>query len=108
MEFKEALKNIEKEYKYRWLNGTCVQIDSEQLLDAFNCCFVNVINHNGNALLTDFADNMQVITLPEEKVKEICKKHNITWNNYHLECVYTSNQDIKNYFECLAEIADNM
>ena len=108
MEFKKALEEIGKEYKFRWLNQGCVQIDSKQLLDAYNCCFVDILNKDGQALLTDFADHMQVITLPEDKVIEICKKHNITWNNYHLECQYTSNQDIKNYFECLAEIAENM
>ena len=108
MEFEKALKEIEKEYKFRWLNKTCVQIDSEQMLDPYNCCFVDVIDEDGKTLLTDFAENMQIITLPEDKVKEICKKHNITWNNYHLECVYNTNQDIKNYFDCLAEIAKNM
>lgn len=108
MEFEKAIKEIEKEYKFRWLNKNCIQIDSEQLLDAYNCCFVDVLNENGQALLTDFADHMQIITLPEEKVKEICKKHNITWNDYHLECNYASNQDIKNYFACLAEISENM
>ena len=108
MEFRKALEEIKKEYEFRWVNSTCVQIDSEQLLDPYNYCFVDILNENGEALLTDFADNMQIITLPEEKVKEICKKHNITWNNYNLECWYTSNQDIKNYFECLAEITENM
>lgn len=108
MEFEKALKEIEKEYKFRWVNKTCVQIDSEQMLDANNYCFVDVLNKNGQALLTDFADHMQIVTLKEDRVKEICKKHNITWNNYHLECAYESNQDIKNYFECLAEIAENM
>lgn len=108
MEFKKALKEIEKEYQYRWLNNTCVQIDTKKLLDEYNCCFVDVLNENGQALLTDFANHMQIITLPEGKVKEICKKHHITWNNYHLECVYTNNQDIKNYFACLEEISKNM
>ena len=108
MEFEKALKEIEKEYKFRWLNKTCVQIDSKQMLDSYNCCFVDVLDENGEALLTDFAENMQIITLSEDKVKEICKKHNITWNNYHLECVYSNNQDIKNYFACLAEISEKM
>ena len=92
MEFEKAIKEIEKEYKFRWLNKNCIQIDSEQLLDAYNCCFVDVLNKNGQALLTDFADHMQIITL----------------NDYHLECNYASNQDIKNYFACLAEISENM
>ncbi len=108
MEFKKALEEIGKEYKFRWLNQGCVQIDTEQLLDPYNYCFVDVLNDNGEALLTDFADHMQIITLPEEKVKELCKKYNIIWNDYNLECKYTSNKDIKNYFEFLAEITENM
>ena len=108
MEFKQAIKNIEKEYKIRWASSTCVQIDTDQFLDAFNYCFVSILDEDGRALITDFADNMEVITLPIERVQEICKQHNIVWNNYHLECEYTSNDDIKRYFECLQQITDEM
>lgn len=108
MDFKTAISIIEKEYSFRWVNKGCIQIETTQLLDPFNCCMLALFDKNGVALLTDFADNMQVITLPEKRVQEICKQHNIIYNNYHLECIFKSNDDIKRYFECLQQITDEM
>ena len=108
MNFKTAVSIIEKEYKFDWVNKGCIQIESTQLLDPYNCCMVALYDNNGVALLADFADNMQIITLSEEQVKEICKKHNIMFNDYHLECIFTGNDDIKRYLECLAEITEKM
>ena len=108
MDFKTAISIIEKEYKFRWVNKGCVQIETTQLLDPFNSVMLALFDNNGVVMLTDFADNMQVITLSEERVQQICKQHDITWNNYHLECIFKSNDDIKRYLECLSQITEEM
>ena len=58
------------------------------------------------AILTDFADNDEVFQFSEKEYKSICKKHGITWHNYHIECPYNNIDDIEKYKNCLIELAE--
>ena len=108
MDFEQAIQNIQKEYETKYAHKNAVMILSKQMLDEYNLCFVSLINYHGKLLLTDLTNNMEHITLDVEQVKQICEKYNITFNDYNLECEYTSNEDIKRYLECLNEITEKM
>ena len=93
MEFKKAVEEIKKEYEIRWVNMGCITIENDQFLDPYNICFVAILNEDNRALITDFAENLQEIEFEEKDMIEICKKHNLTYINYHIECEYTCNQN---------------
>lgn len=107
MEYIKAKQQIEEKYKTREISLDCLEIETNEMLDDYNFCFVALKDYKGYALLTDYANNLQEIELNENKIIEICKKHGIIFNNYHLECLYNSNQDIENYINCLKELASN-
>lgn len=108
MEKDKIFEQIKKDYPdTRWVSSTCIQINfMDFMLDPYNFAFVCLLFEDDKMILTDFADNEEVFEFPIEKYKEICAKHNITWNDYHFECIYNSNDDIKRYKECLEELAE--
>lgn len=108
MDFEQAIQNIQKEYKINYAHKNSIMITTNQMLNEYNYCFVSLINYHGKLILTDLTNNMEHITLSEEEVKQICAKHDITFDDYNIECEYTSNDDIKRYLECLNEITEKM
>ena len=57
--------------------------------------------------LTDFAEYAEVCPWEDKDIPElekICRKHHIVFKNYHIECLYKSNKDIKNYLDCILEL----
>lgn len=108
MEKEKIFEQIKKDYPdTRWVSSTCIQISfMDLMLDPYNFAFVCLLFEDDKMILTDFADNEEVFEFPIEKYQEICAKHNITWNDYHFECIYNGNDDIKRYKECLEELAD--
>ena len=108
MDFEQAIQNIQKEYNTWYNHKDSISIETNQMLTEYNFCFVSLINYHGRLILTDLTNNMEHITLDENEVKEICKKYNIVFNDYNLECEYTSNEDIKRYLQCLNEISEKM
>ena len=109
--FEKALQEIGKEYPVRRMTTTYAQIELDELFDLHNYIFIGVFYDKDNniVLLTDNADYAPVCGWEEEnlpEVEKICKKHNITFSNWHIKCVYQSNQDVKNYLDCLKELSE--
>ena len=105
--FKKALDEIAKEYQVRKISTTYAQIEFDILFDDFNYVFIGVLYENNRVLLTDLADYAELLDYSDEempRVEEICLAHNVTFNNYHIEKDYHSNQDIKDYLDCLLEL----
>ena len=108
--FEKALSQIGKEYTVRKLTTTYAQIDFlDELFDAYNCMFIGVLFEDNQVILTDNADYAEICRWEEKDlvdVKAICDKHHIIFKNWHIECVYQNNQDIKNYLDCLRELSE--
>ena len=107
--FEKALKEIGKEYSVRRVNMTYAQIEFDILFDAYNYIFIGVLYEDNKVILTDFADYAQICPWEDKDIpdiEKICQKHNIVFRNYHIECLYNSNEDVKNYLECLLELKE--
>ena len=109
--FEKALNEISKEYPVRRMTESYAQIELDELFDWHNYIFIGVFykKDNSQVILTDNADYAPLCGWEEENLPEVeavCKKHNITFNNWHIECIYQSNQDVKNYLECLRELSE--
>ena len=106
--FEKALSQIGKEYTVRKLTTTYAQIELDELFDSYNYIFVGVLFEDNQVILTDNADYAETCKWEEKDladVKAICDKHHIIFKNWHIECVYQNNQDIKDYLECLRKLS---
>ena len=108
MDRHQIFEQIKKDYPdTRWVTSTCIQVSfMDLMLDPYNFGFVSVLFEDDRIILTDFADNHEVFQFSEEEYKEICAKHNIIWDDYHIECDYHDNKDIARYKECLEEMTE--
>lgn len=108
-DFEVALETIGKEYPVRRMLETYAQIELDDLFDDYDFIFIGVLYENGQVILTDFADYAPLCNWEDEDVPEvekICQKYGIAFNNYHIECIYHSNDDIKNYIDCLLALKE--
>ena len=108
--FEKALENIAKEYPVRRMSQTYAQIDFLDLLfDAYNCMYIGILYEGDEVILTDYANYAEICEWEDEDIKDIekiCHKHGITFINYHIECLYQSNEDVKHYLDCLLELKE--
>lgn len=107
--FEIALEDIKKDFPVRKLTNTYAQIEFDILFDAYNYIFIGVLFEDDNVILTDCADYAEICPLEDidyPEVERICAKHGIKFNNWHIECLYESNKDIKNYLDCLLELKE--
>ena len=109
MDFESVLNDIKKEYPLRRFTQTYAQIELDILFDGYNYIFIGVLDEDGKVYLTDFADYAPICNWEDEDIVEvtkICQKHQISFRNYHIECIYHSNDDVKRYLKCLLELKD--
>ena len=67
MTIKEAFIEIKEEgYDVRYINNHALQIDFDILFDAYNFCFVILLETEVKLLLTDFADYEQIMVEHDE------------------------------------------
>ena len=109
--FEETLKEIGKKYPVRRMTSTYAQIELDELFDWYNYIFIGVYyrKDENQVILTDNADYAPLCKWEEEdlpEVEKICNKHHINFNDWHIECIYQSNKDVKNYLECLRELSE--
>ena len=109
IKFEQAIEEIKKDFPIRKLTTTYAQIETDILFDSYNYIFIGVLYEDGKVILIDNADYAQLMSWSEEEYKEIeniCKKHNLLFINWNIECDYISNQDVKNYLDCLLELKE--
>ena len=109
IDFDQILLNIGKEYNVRRFSMDYAQIEFDILFDGYNYIFIGVLYENGEVILTDFADYTPLCDWSDEEVpnvERICEKYGITFRNFHIECQYHSNDDIKNYIDCLLALKE--
>ena len=91
------------------MTTTYAQIESEILFDEYNYIFIGVLFEEDKIILTDMAEYAQICPWEDKDIPElekICKKHGLTFQNYHIECFYNTNEDVKKYFACLLELKE--
>lgn len=100
---------IQKDYTVRRISATYAQIEFDILFDDYNYIFIGVLFEDNKVLLTDMADYAELCPWEDDnihEVKAICQKYGVTFNNYHIERLYQSNDDIKKYLDCLLELKE--
>lgn len=105
MNFNQALTEIKKEYSTITQAPQIEMIAINKLLDPFNTYFVVLKERNGKAILSDLAKTCDIIELEEEEYVEICKKYNLNFSNWDINCEFTSNDTLRNFISFLDEIA---
>lgn len=107
--FEAALQEIQKQYPLRRMGKHYAQIELDILFDPYNYIFIGVLFENDQVLLTDMADYAPLCDWEDENVPEveaICASFGIAFHNYHIECVYHSNGDVKRYLDCLLSLRE--
>lgn len=107
--FDKALQKIKSEFPVRQYTTTYAQIDFDILFDPYNYIFVGVLYEDEKIILTDCADYAQICPWKDEdypEVEKICAKHGLKFINWHIECLYKDNRDIKNYLNCILELKE--
>ena len=107
--FEKALEETAKEYDVRRFTTTYAQIEFDILFDDYNYIFIGVLYEDNKVILTDMADYAQICPWEDEDIVElekICQKYGLIFKNYHIECLYRNNQDVKNYLGCLLELKE--
>ena len=105
--FEKALEEIKKDYPVRQITKTYAQIEFQILFDSYNFIFIGILFENDDVLLTDFAEYAQICPWEDKDIpdlEKICQKHHLVFKNYHIECPYRSNQDIKNFLDTILEL----
>ena len=108
MNKQEVFEIIKKDYpEARWISSSCIQIDfMDVMIDPYNLGYVDILFTDDRIILTDFANNYPLLEFEEEECIAICKKHGLVFNNYNIECIYNTNDDIKRYKECIEEFGE--
>ena len=104
MDFVKCLENVKQEYKTYNENENFFCIDSDIMLNDYDFVFVAVKKVDDKAIICDFANNLQYIKIDLQKVKKLCEKYNVIFDNFELTKIYNTNQDIENYLNCIKEI----
>ena len=106
MEYKEALKEIAKEYPIDENSKTYSQIDTDILFDEDNYIFIGVLSRENKTLLVDYAEYAQLVDYDkyEKQIKELANKYHISINDYHIEKEYSSYEDIKEFTKFLLKL----
>ena len=106
MTIQRAVLEISKKYKLKYENDKMYVFESDDMLNFYTYYWFALIEHNGKVLLTDFADTTQVFPDLEEKdFKEICERHGVSFNDWHIEIEYRSIEDVDNYYKVFDELA---
>lgn len=109
-DFQKVIANIKKEYPtVRQMFEHYAQIDFDILFDPWNYMFIGIYAEDGKIILTDNAQYVETCQIEDEdyqNVAKICEKHGLVFNNWHIECDYNSNKDIKKYLDCLYELQE--
>ena len=107
--FEKALAEIRKDYNVVQFTTTYAQIEFDILFDDYNYIFIGVLFEDNKVILTDMADYAEICPWEDDNIHEveaICQKYGVTFNNYHIERIYHSNDDIKKYLDCLLALKD--
>ncbi len=107
--YEKALNAIKKDYPLRRMTSTYAQIEFDILFDSYNYIFIGVLSEDDKVILTDLAEYAQICPWEDEDIPELeklCQKHGVSFKNYHIERLYHSNKDIKQYLNCLLELKE--
>ena len=106
MDYKQALEQVKQ--KYNIVEKACdmAEIVVNKNLDSFNLFYIAIADDDGQVILNDLACTCEVIDLPEQKFIDICNKHNVTFDDWHLSCKYESIDSLENYISCIQNIVD--
>ena len=106
MDYKQALEQVKQ--KYNIIEKACdmAEIVVNKNLDSFNLFYIAIADDDGQVILNDLACTCEVIDLPEQKFVEICSKHNIMFDDWHITCNYQDLSSLENFIDCIQEIVD--
>lgn len=107
MTFEEAIKLINTKYHTSQRATDLVEIKVNKLLDINHYYYIALYNMNNTLILTDIAESSDILyDISEDHWKELCVKHNIEFNDWHLECKFNSLKDLDNFIALLDEVAN--
>ena len=105
MTFNQAIEEIKKYYPIYQRALDVVEIKVSKLLNLCNYYFIALVSYNGTLILTDIATTVEVFPdVTENEWIEICKKYNMSWNDWHIECEYTGIESLNNFIKLLDDI----
>ena len=106
MEYRQALEQVKQ--KYHIVEKACdmAEIIVNKNLDNFNMFYIAIADDDGDIVLNDLACTCEVIDLPEEKFVEICAKHNVVFDDWHISCKYENLDSLENYISCIQILVD--
>lgn len=104
MNLTEATQLINTKYPTYQRTNDVVEIQTNKLLDYNNYYYIALTTLNGKLILTDIAETANILNdITENCWKKLCSKHNIQFNDWHLECEFQSLKDLDNFISLLDE-----
>ncbi len=104
MKILEALKQLSKQHNIvkQTLDvyGIYVQLNNDEQ----QRILIAIKEIDGDTYLTDYGYSCFNNDLSEEKIKEICNKNNVEFNNYAIQCLYNNEKDVAKMINCISEI----
>lgn len=108
MDYKEAIKIIEKKYKVNAIDDVLTEIYVDKLLNPFNFYFLCLVNCKTRVIISDLANTADIFyDKDEEYFKNMCEKYNIAFNNWHIERTFTNMFDLEEFIYLLDEISED-
>ena len=105
MKFEEAKTLIKKHYGTSQFASDIEIIKIDKLINFSNYYFVILRkDKDGSAKLSDLKKTCEFFDYEENYYKDICAKHNVTFNNWAIETKFESMQDLDNMIAVLDEI----
>ena len=107
MDFVKCYEQVKDKYTITSKSSDMFCIDTDAMISDYDYVFVAIKNVNNNAVICDYANNLQSISLDKEIIENICKKYDVIFDNYELIKIYNNIDDVKKYIDCVAEISNS-
>ncbi|MBQ3494672.1 MAG: hypothetical protein IJA69_04585 [Clostridia bacterium] len=106
MKIKEALELIKQKYPIREKIDDFAEIVVDKMLNRFSYYYIAIHEEDGKCYLNDLANTCDAIALSEEEIKQICEKHNVSFDDWHLSLEYENVDSVEKLIACIDEIVE--
>ncbi len=109
MKFLDALEEIKAVYPIYQRVTDVAEIQVMKLLTLSDFYYIALVDNKGSAILTDIGVVSDLFdTVEEEEWRDICAKHHVAWEDWHIFCKYEGIQSLENFIALLDDVSESM
>ncbi len=108
MNLLDAVKIVNTKYSTYQRTTDLVEIEVHKVLNENSFYYIALLKVGDGVILTDLAESAEVLCdVSKERWEELCKKHNVCFNDWHIETPFNSMKDLENFIALLDEVSEN-